>query len=223
MSAYPGADKTSLGEGALLSEDGLGRWSPEFSPVGALVDLAEGTDVDAYVDAVDDPDDGIPLSSTVPNLPSDVQSLERVRSTPLVLAGLLTVLIALTVVHALGAAVRSRRRDLAVLRTFGFTRRQVLAAVAVQATLIALVGLVIGVPVGIVVGRLAWSEVIDRFGGLVDLVTPVGGPRPREPRRGGHSPISSASSRACAPPGPTPLPSCAPSRRRAPCPPRCPL
>ncbi|HEY5697309.1 MAG TPA: FtsX-like permease family protein [Acidimicrobiales bacterium] len=174
VSAYPGADKTSLGEGALLTERGLRRWSPEFSPVGALVDLADGTDVDAYVDAVDDPEDDIVMSSTVPNLPSDVQSLERVRSTPLVLAGLLTVLIALTVVHALGAAVRSRRRDLAVLRTFGFTRRQVLAAVAVQATLIALVGLVIGIPVGIVVGRLAWSEVIDRFGGLVDLVTPAG-------------------------------------------------
>ena len=43
-----------------------------------------------------------------------------------------------------------------------------------QATLIALVGLVIGIPIGIVVGRLAWSEVIDRFGGVVDLVTPVG-------------------------------------------------
>jgi ABC-type antimicrobial peptide transport system permease subunit len=174
VSAYPGADKTSLGEGALLTGPGLHRWSPQFSPVGALVDLADGTDVDAYVDAVDDPADDIVMSSTVPNLPSDVQSLERVRSTPLVLAGLLTVLIALTVIHALGAAVRSRRRDLAVLRTFGFTRRQVLAAVAVQATLIALVGLVIGVPVGLVVGRLAWSEVIDRFGGLVDLVTPIG-------------------------------------------------
>ncbi|HEY8057567.1 MAG TPA: FtsX-like permease family protein, partial [Acidimicrobiales bacterium] len=174
VSAYPGADKTSLGEGALLTGRGLRRWSPQFSPVGALVDLADGTDVEAYVDAVDDPADDIVMSSTVPNLPSDVQSLERVRSTPLVLAGLLTVLIALTVIHALGAAVRSRRRDLAVLRTFGFTRRQVLAAVAVQATLIALVGLVVGVPIGLVVGRLAWSEVIDRFGGLVDLVTPIG-------------------------------------------------
>ena len=50
VSAYPGADKTSLGEGALLSEDGLARWSPEFSPVGALVDVADGTDIDAYVD-----------------------------------------------------------------------------------------------------------------------------------------------------------------------------
>ncbi len=174
VSSYPGADKTSLGQGALLSPDGLDRWSPEFSPVGALVDLVEGTDVDAFVAAVDAPDDGLILSSTVPNLPSDVQSLERVRATPVVLAGLLTLLIGLTVIHALGAAVRARRRDLAVLRTFGFTRSQVLLAVAVQATLIALIGLVVGVPIGIVVGRLAWSEVIDRFGGLVDLVTPVG-------------------------------------------------
>ncbi|MET0665704.1 MAG: FtsX-like permease family protein [Acidimicrobiales bacterium] len=175
VSAYPGADKTSLGEGALLSPEGLDDWGPGFSPEGALVDLTDGTDVEALLARVDDPSDDYILSSTPPNLPSDVQSLENVRSTPLVLTGLLTVLIALTVVHALGAAVRSRRRDLAVLRTFGFTRRQVLAAVAVQATLIALVGLLIGVPVGIVVGRLAWSEVIDRFGGLVDLVTPVGG------------------------------------------------
>jgi ABC-type lipoprotein release transport system permease subunit len=173
VSAYPGADKTSLGEGVLLTPEGLERWSPPFSSEGALVDLADGTDVDAYVEAVDDPDDEFALTTVSPNLPSDVQSLERVRSTPLVLAGLLTLLIAVTVVHALGAAVRARRRELAVLRTFGFARRQVLGAVAVQASLIALVGLVIGIPTGIAVGRLAFRAVIDRLGGLVDLVTPV--------------------------------------------------
>ena len=32
----------------------------------------------------------------------------------------------------------------------------------------------IGIPFGIVAGRLAWSAVVDRLGGLVDLVTPFG-------------------------------------------------
>ena len=173
VSAYPGADKTSLGEGALLTPSDLQDWSPEFSPEGVLLDVTDGTDVDALVASVDDPDDEYALLVDSPGLPSDVLSLERVRSTPLVLAGLLTALIAVTVVHALSAAVRARRRDLAVLRTFGFTRRQVLGAVALQATLIAAVGLVVGVPFGIVAGRLAWTEVVDRLGGQVDRVVPI--------------------------------------------------
>ncbi len=109
---------------------------------------------------------------TAPSLPSDVQSLERVRSTPLWLTALLAALIALTVIHALMAAVRSRRREVAVLRTLGFTRRQVLASIAVQAGLIALVGLVIGIPLGLVAGRVAWTVLAERLGAVVQLITP---------------------------------------------------
>ena len=47
------------------------------------------------------------------------------------------------------ASVRRRRQDLAVLKTIGFTRRQLAATVAWQATVAAIVGSAVGIPLGI--------------------------------------------------------------------------
>ena len=57
---------------------------------------------------------------------------------------------------ALVATVRKRRQDLALLKTLGFTRRQLAITLVWQATVTALVGIVIGVPVGIAAGRQLW-------------------------------------------------------------------
>jgi hypothetical protein len=56
--------------------------------------------------------------------------------------------------------MRRRRRDLALLKALGFTRRQISATIAWQATSTVAVGLLIGVPVGIadLVDSLARSE-----------------------------------------------------------------
>ena len=43
------------------------------------------------------------------------------------------------------------------MKTLGFTQRQLVAAVAWQASVAAVIGIVIGVPLGIVVGRWLWS------------------------------------------------------------------
>jgi ABC-type lipoprotein release transport system permease subunit len=53
----------------------------------------------------------------------------------------------------LAASVRRRRRDLALLKTFGFTQRQLVAAIAWQASVDAVVGIILGIPVGIIGGR----------------------------------------------------------------------
>ena len=68
-----------------------------------------------------------------------------------------------TVMHTLVTTVRRRRHDLAVLRSFGFTRRQSRLAIAWQATLFAILGVVIGVPLGIVTGRVLWRWLADDF------------------------------------------------------------
>jgi len=172
VGSYSGADKTTLGEGVLAGHEVLTRWGPSFDPYGVVVAADNPRTVDDLVAEIEVPE-GTYLTVITPSVPSDVQSLERVRSTPLWLTALLAALIALTVVHALVAAVRSRRREIAVLRTMGFTRRQVLSSVAVQAALIAAVGLVIGVPIGMVAGRVAWTVLAERLGAVVELVTPV--------------------------------------------------
>ena len=68
-----------------------------------------------------------------------------------------------TVAHALVTTVRRRRHDLAVLRSIGFTRRDARIAIGWQSTLIAIVGLVLGVPLGIVTGRLVWKQLAESF------------------------------------------------------------
>jgi putative ABC transport system permease protein len=96
-------------------------------------------------------------------LPTAVADLARIEDLPLALGAFFALLACATVAHALVTTVRRRRHDLAVLRSIGFTRRQTRGAIAWQSTLLAMAGLVVGVPVGIAVGRLAWRWLADDF------------------------------------------------------------
>src|SRR5439155_10361968 len=88
--------------------------------------------------------------------PQDVLVLRDVRTLPRALAGFLALLGVAAIAHALATAVRRRRHDLAILRAMGFRPRQNAAVIAWQATTVAVVGLLIGLPLGIVAGRLSW-------------------------------------------------------------------
>jgi ABC-type antimicrobial peptide transport system permease subunit len=105
--------------------------------------------------------------------PVDLVNFGRVRSLPLVLATLLAVFAALTLVHLLVTSIRRRRRDFAMLRALGFTARQISGTVAVLATTLVAFALVVGVPTGIVVGRLLWHAFAHNLGILYRPVTPV--------------------------------------------------
>ena len=90
---------------------------------------------------------------TTDQRPGDIKDYAAVSDTPLALGLVLAVLAVATVAHVLFTGVRRRRRDMAVLKTLGFTRRQVLGAVAWEATALAAAALLIGIPVGVVAGR----------------------------------------------------------------------
>jgi ABC-type antimicrobial peptide transport system permease subunit len=106
---------------------------------------------------------GDDLYSMPATLPTVVADLRRMEGLPLALAGFFALLACATVAHALVTTVRRRRHDLAVLRSIGFTRRQTRRAIAWQATLIAAVGVVVGVPLGIAAGRLTWRWLADDY------------------------------------------------------------
>jgi hypothetical protein len=106
--------------------------------------------------------------------PPDVENLRRVNRLPVLLAGLFALIGILTVGNALISSVRRRRHDLAVLRSVGFVRGQVAATVAWQATLVVLVAIVVGIPVGAAVGRASWTLVTDRLGLPPSAVLPLG-------------------------------------------------
>jgi hypothetical protein len=88
--------------------------------------------------------------------PPEVRDLSGVSGLPLILAFVLMLLASGIIAHTLLTSVRRRRRDLAILKTVGFVTSQVRATVAWQATALASAGLIVGVPLGLLVGRWAW-------------------------------------------------------------------
>ncbi|MFZ0162120.1 MAG: FtsX-like permease family protein, partial [Trebonia sp.] len=71
------------------------------------------------------------------------------------------------------ASVRRRRQDLAVLKTIGFTRRQLAATVAWQATVAAIVGSAVGIPLGIALGRWLWTAFARQIYAVPQPAVPV--------------------------------------------------
>jgi ABC-type lipoprotein release transport system permease subunit len=108
-----------------------------------------------------------------PQVPIEIARLHQVRWLPIALGGLVGSLALLAVGYALVTSVRRQRRALAVLKTFGLTRQQVRTAVAWEATALGVAGLVVGIPLGLIVGRLLWRHVASALGVATITVWPV--------------------------------------------------
>src|SRR6202034_1146029 len=91
--------------------------------------------------------------------PAEIVNYRSMGAMPAVLAGGLAAGAVAGLGLTLVASLRRRRRDFATLKTLGFTKGQLAAAVAWQSTVVAAVGLVVGVPVGIAAGRWVWLGV----------------------------------------------------------------
>ena len=157
---------------------GSRRLDATAEPSFFLVDLAPGARVAQLQRTYRD------VGTLGPQRPGAILTYGDVRQTPLFLAGLLGLLGACVLVHLLVTSVRARRRDLAVLKTIGFTRRQLATTVAAQATTLVLVALVIAIPLGLVIGRWTWTSFADDLGVIAGVVVP--GARCR--RRGAADP-----------------------------------
>jgi ABC-type lipoprotein release transport system permease subunit len=92
---------------------------------------------------------------------TELTVLRQVRSMPIALGCFLALLAVGAVGHALATAVRRRSVDIAVLRALGMTRWQSRGIVVTQASTLAVVGLVFGVPLGLALGRMLWRVVAD--------------------------------------------------------------
>ncbi len=89
--------------------------------------------------------------------PAEILNYRSAGVTPLLLSTSLAVGAVVALGLMLVASVRRRRRDLALLKTLGFTQRQLAATVAWQSSVAVLIGTFVGVPVGIVLGRFLWD------------------------------------------------------------------
>jgi hypothetical protein len=164
-----GFESTDLGNGAVLAASVLSQPSPSTGCPRprtcysfALLRYRPGTDLQAAAARLTTLTTraGCPPGSCVvtsDQRPDDIRGYSLVRDTPLILGGVLALLAVGTLAHVLATAVRRRRRDLAMLKTLGLVRRQVLGVVEWQALGLAAVALLIGVPLGLLAGRWAWA------------------------------------------------------------------
>ena len=96
--------------------------------------------------------------------PGTVLDFGRVSNMPQVLAGIVALLAAGTLAHGLLTAIRRRGRDLSILKSLGFDRRQVRTAVGWQATATTLLTIAIGVTLGAIAGRWVWTAMANSTG-----------------------------------------------------------
>jgi FtsX-like permease family len=174
LAPYPGSDKAGLGVGALFTEAGWRRFSPDYQKTEYVFRWAPHASVATLTKAfARKMPSQLPLAVDAVNRPAGVVSVQRLRSTPTLLASMVAVLLGAAVANALVVTVRRRRRDLAVLRALGFTTGQVVRAVLWQAITVGLVAIVFGIPAGIIVGRWAWTLLANHLGTLAVPVVPI--------------------------------------------------
>jgi ABC-type lipoprotein release transport system permease subunit len=99
-----------------------------------------------------------------PSLPVAIENIRRVRAIPYLLAALLGALTLLTIGHLMVTSMHNRRRDVAIVRALGADRRWITRTVHWQATSYTVVPLVVGIPLGLVVGHLVFRAFADSIG-----------------------------------------------------------
>lgn len=166
-----------IGQDGLLTAPGLARLNPTAPVMAAAVSIRDGAPVDvvqrlarlAGASESDIASGNEPAGS----VPSAIVNVARVRAIPFVLAALLAALALLTVGHTMLTSVQSRRRDVAILRSIGADRRWIARAVHWQATAFTVLPVLIGVPLGLILGRIVFRSFADSIGTVNDASIPV--------------------------------------------------
>ncbi len=105
-----------------------------------------------------------PSEVNFPHPPTDLVNFGEAVNFPLIF-GLIVVLFGVaTLLHMLLSSLNRRRREMGLLKSLGFVRRQIALSVTWQTTTVAMIGIVLGVPLGIAAGRWVWSAFATNLG-----------------------------------------------------------
>jgi putative ABC transport system permease protein len=157
----------NLGEGALVSPAGIATFFGHSTGVGEFViRFHPGVDAASARFELEKRIRPFGLGIQPPNTPGDLLNFGRSKNLPFVLSGLLALLAAATLAHALVSSISRRRRDLAVLKGLGMIGRQVGGTIRWQASTMLLVAIAVGVPAGVAFGRWLWDAYAQQLGVL---------------------------------------------------------
>jgi hypothetical protein len=175
---FPSDVHATFDEGAWMTQPGFEEVVVPFTdPEGQLAERSvvvtfdDDTSVDDGVAALEPVTSGHFDQFTVAEVPPELTNLEHVRTLPIVLAVFLVLLGVSALGHVLATSARRRRQEFAVLRSLGLSRGSTRVVLNVQGTVIGLIGLAVGVPAGIVLGRIGWGLVAESV--PIDVVRPV--------------------------------------------------
>jgi hypothetical protein len=181
-------DHVDLGTGAMLSEATLlsieGLHSLDTStneaisalPSTVAIDLDPGVAPRSVVRSIVQADIGAPPGGVyqVPRvLAASIVNANQMSGQPLALALALGVAALVSLSAAVAASARRRRRELAVLQALGLTRVQLRSIIVWQTLTMLLVAVVLGLPLGVVAGRWAWSGFATSLGVVPVVVVPL--------------------------------------------------
>jgi hypothetical protein len=185
------AEHVSLGRGAMVPEDTLlaamGAGKPGAAvdqsipvfPSAVAIDWAPGASRAqraALIHRVTSANpDGTPGGTYEMRsaLASAVVNTEQMGGQPLALGAGLAAAAVLSLALTVLSLVRRRRHELALLKTIGMTRGQVRAVVAWQTTLTLLIAVLVGGPLGVAGGRLAWHAFAGSLGVVPIVEVPL--------------------------------------------------
>jgi hypothetical protein len=177
-------DPQPVADGAWFTQPGFNiLLGPQGSPssqnftrylVGTFAPGTDRTAVDVRMQKLlFDPSAPQATPASGPAQPVEITRLRQTDWFPVALAALLAFLALAAISHTLITGTHRRRRELAILKTLGFRRRQVRGAVASQATALALAGLVLGIPIGLLAGTAIWHAVANGVGVIATPVIPA--------------------------------------------------
>lgn len=133
-----------------------------------LATAVDPTDVGAIGDDIE----AAGASLDGPFRQSSVTVLDEIRGIPLYVAMFTAFIGVLAAFHTLFVTSRRRRNDLAIMRALGYRPRQAGGIIHWQGFFVAITALVIGVPIGLIGGRLLWQAIAERTSVLSVVATP---------------------------------------------------
>jgi hypothetical protein len=158
--------------GAFFTPDGLGAVQQGEPDTSLVLRYPPGADT-AAIEARLQRDYGLSFTPFArAQVPGSLRTVGESRDVALAIGAFFAALAAVGLFHALVVSTRRRRSDLGLLQALGVRRRGIRAAIMTQSGLLAVAGALVGIPLGLVIGREAWRTLVSGTGAVAEPVTP---------------------------------------------------